>query len=520
MSEAERAAQAAAAAQAGQANQVDFDQGAGAVGAEAGQPAAGAPAAGLPAPHPANFRGDVIKLIPKYVPGITPWTAYREAVLMHANLDLCRGASDYTLKVAVRNYGLDPALQHRLRGRLIPQPGDNVTLRDYLTLLGQEFEGELYSEDWRNQYRDRVQYEGESVASYFEVKLTLYQNATPNQYQDPAAFYRAVIEGLLNNEVKDRALDALVLHNFDTMAAAPRFKTQLIAISNLLKTKVSLGIRPSSAAIGTTGPTPYMMGPDPTNAAYASQRRPGYLNAMHPGSAPSNGAKAWTASTVPEPTVNALTNHGRPSYPARPAQPGPGRSAAPRQNNIALDQNLCFWCLEKGHYKNECPKAAAGIPKAVNAMGSQYFTYDEEPAGHDPDSDSYGDVHYMDRRRHGHPSLPRQNPGGGFYRHPPARGRGHSKPRYQVRQRAPGYRIHALSSERPLTDFIQYGEDGTVTLPANMVEALQGLTVDDVLHDERDVAPPADETALTDTAPYQGTVHAVQYQTVPDHFLV
>ena len=125
---------------------------------------------------------------------------------MHANLDLCWGASDYTLKVAVRNYGLDPALQHRLRGQLIPQPADNVTLIDYLALLGQEFEGELYSEDWWNQYRNRVQYEGESVASYFKVKLTLYQNATPDQFQDPAAFYRA--------------LDALVLHNFNTMAAA------------------------------------------------------------------------------------------------------------------------------------------------------------------------------------------------------------------------------------------------------------------------------------------------------------
>ena len=66
---------------------------------------------------------------------------------MHAQLDLCQGASDYTLKVAVRNYGLDAALQHRLRGRLIPWPNNGVLLNVFLDLLGREFEGDLYSEE-------------------------------------------------------------------------------------------------------------------------------------------------------------------------------------------------------------------------------------------------------------------------------------------------------------------------------------------------------------------------------------
>lgn len=256
------------------ADQAVFNNDAGAAGAAQGK-------FDLQAPLAANFRGDVIKLIPKYIPGITPWSAYKEAVLMH------------------------------------------------------------------------------------------------------------------------------VIHSYNTMAAANRFKNQLIAISNLIKTKVSLGIRPSLAAIGTTGPTLYMMGPDPTNTTYANLCRPGHIHAIYQGKAMLAGPRAWASPTVYESTINPMHNNARTQYPVRPAPAGQSQATTPQHHSsAALEQNLCFWCLEKGHFRRECPKAAASVPKAVNAMDPPYYMYKEDPAGYEPDMEAYGNVHYMDRRRPRPPRMP------------------------------------------------------------------------------------------------------------------
>ena len=484
-------------------------------------PAQGAGAAAAPA-APANFRGDVIKLIPKYTPGVQPWSSYKDAVLMHAQLDLCLGASDYTLKVAVRNYGLDAALQHRLRGRLIPRPNENMLLEDFLNQLGQELEGDLYSEDWRNQFINRVQYEGESVASYYETKLTLFENSTPPQYRDLAVFYRAVIEGLLNLEVKDRALFKYHELSDAELRDVNNLKKVIVNLSNLMKSRISMGLIPASAGVGISCPAPYMIGPDPTNLQYQRTRHGVHAvqaaeqyGIPRPGGSSSTCTPAWAYSRHPEAgqAVHAL-QHGRP-------RPGPqqfGQRTLPGRSNAddrAVSQGLCFWCLEKGHYKTECPKAAAGVPKAINAVEPDYHDpYDEYGQGYHDDQLDTGDVNYMNRSR---PPRPRYNPGGGFYRPNPAKGRG-QKPRFQIRQRPPGYRIHSLEEERPLVDFAQYHDDGTVTLAADIADALHGLTLQDLGEDGPDTAAVHhQETEAYSAAP--AAVHALVPSAVPEHFL-
>ena len=274
-----------------------------------GIPAAPAQGAGVAAAPvaPANFHGDVIKLIPKFTPGVQPWSSYKDAVLMHAQLDLCQGASAYTLKVAVRNYGLDAALQHCLRGRLIPRPDDNTTLVDFLNQLGQELEGDLYSEDWRNQFINHVQYEGESVASYYETKLTLFENSTPPQFRDLAVFYRAVIEGLLNMDVKDRALFRYHELSDAELRDTNNLKKIIVGLSNLMKSRISMGIIPASAGVGIACPAPYMIGPNPTNLPYQRARHgihavqpSGQYGMTRPGGHPSTCSPTWAHSHQPE----------------------------------------------------------------------------------------------------------------------------------------------------------------------------------------------------------------------------
>ena len=195
-----------------------------------------------------------------------------------------------------------------------------------------------------------------------------------------------------------------------------------------------------------------------------------------------------------------------------------GQHALPNRpitDNRAVNQGLCFWCLEKRHYKTECSKAAAGVPKAINAVGPDYHDqYDKYGQEYYDEQLDPGDVNYVNRSR---PPRPRYNPGGGFYRPNPAKGRG-QKPRFQIRQRPPGYRIHALEEERPLADFAQYHDDGTVTLAADIADALHGLTLQDLGGDGPDTAAvPDQETEAYSAAP--ASVHALVPSAVPEHFL-
>ena len=101
---------------------------------------------------------------------------------------------------------------------------------------------------------NRVQFEGKSAASYYETKLTLFENSTPPQFRDLAVFYRAVIEGLLNMDVKDRALFRYHELSDAELRDTNNLKKIIVGLSNLMKSRISMGIIPASAGVGISCP--------------------------------------------------------------------------------------------------------------------------------------------------------------------------------------------------------------------------------------------------------------------------
>lgn len=411
-----------------------------------------------PAPNMANvlqLERFVFSMVPKYRPGLMPWTVYKSNLLQFSMYAACQQAPAFMLKQAVRQYGLDPSVQYRLRGTLHPAAGDEETFVEYIDRLGEAFEGRLYTEEWRNQFVARRQAEKEPVVNYVETKFLLYCNAQPEGQRDMNYFYSETLQGLLNADVRER------MHNWLTDKAEidgnvpdiDTFNRYLLRQANSQKAKLKLGLRsPTDALYGTTTPTPYQMIPE-NHEENLARVESGHDRVHFTQSAP----------------TRKPNNYRAPSADTRNFQPDPHQASS---------KQLCFWCLEPGHFKSSCPKRANGIPRAVNALAPDYevhATY-HRPAQQDanPTRPYYGRSNQPPQKKFQNFSRPVQNRYG-------VRPSNHGQRRQPFRVRySPRDSVHQIDGqERAIEEFFTVNDDGNVTIPAAIAEALTGLTLED-----------------------------------------
>ena len=440
---------------------------------------------------------DIDRGMPRYHPAVQTWASYRRMLDSFLGTPVCAGVPPFILKSSIRLYGIPPEIP--LNASFFPQREDAETVEAFLNRIAVHLEGELYTRDFVSQFEERRQGNYENVRTYYHVKKELFDSAYPPDRRDPVVFFDAVLTGLVNDEVRDLVRTKMTFAKADGQDMTEAQVEDLIyRCTRDVRSKGKLGYRTEAQVLGTAMPTPKMFPTEDLRPQAADRhgqrgvhgivgRRADY---SYVAAATEPVAECHALAGRPTPNRSFPTNHRPGAMQAtvntRNFRPDPHRAEA---------NDLCYWCLSKGHYKINCPKKAAGVPKAVNQLGQDYEAVDHQ-AYADPHVDFQQEVHaaYPGPARGYRPYRPSSSSRGGpkkpFQQRKPFR-----KPQFPKKVR---FSVNQTGESVSLTEQFVVNDQGDVVVPPELLASLEGLHVssyDDGEPEQPGADEPQDEAA-------------------------
>ena len=194
-----------------------------------------------------------------------------------------------------------------------PDDNDIESVEQYAARLKNLFEPQTESEQMKLNYEARVQVVGEHPTAYYRAKTAMFEQAYKPAMRDYRDFYNHVIQGMLNQEMRNY----LRRHLPRPLDNTEEFGREILEISTIIQQQLKDGEINSNAAVGAE--------------AFTS----GY-----------NYHMAANVQSKPRGSINVVDSQKK------------GQKGA------------CFHCQSPDHYVAQCPRKAAGMP-AVQAMPTQ-----------------------------------------------------------------------------------------------------------------------------------------------------
>ena len=252
------------------------------------------------------------KVAPKYSHDHMPWSNYIDKLLNSKRT--YPAITDEQAKTTL--YGLLEGNANKLAsGHMNPINFPGETLQEYIKRLGNIFQPPGDSDQARLNFAARLQAPGETPSGYYADKQALFLRAYPDNLRDWRLFYDQVIDGLLNAQMRDY----LRLHLPTPLNELWKFGESMQWIATVVQKKLKAGEISDQEALGS----------EPFTSGHEYNMKP--LNQTRPG-------------------INQLGGNQRRG------------NGAPK---------ACYHCQSTEHFVAQCPRKAAGLPAAVQALPNQ-----------------------------------------------------------------------------------------------------------------------------------------------------
>jgi hypothetical protein len=204
-----------------------------------------------------------------------------------------------------------------------------MTFAEYLRRMGEKFTPAAESIQMEAEYKMRKQRKNEDVQNYVNAKYELFQLAYPRaQAREIDEFYREATEGFLNKYVRDQ------MFSFEA-ANIEAFGTRAVNLVQIERRRIRIGDSDTTKMDGLLPVTRPLRDPEVGRGC-----EPMEIDAL----APYNREAAGTADGDEEGEEEELCE-----------------CMAMQDRGFT---GPCYYCLRKGHMVRECPRKAAGLPKA------------------------------------------------------------------------------------------------------------------------------------------------------------
>jgi hypothetical protein len=203
-----------------------------------------------------------------------------------------------------------------------------MTFAEYLRRMGERFTPAAESIQMEAEYKMRKQRKNEDVQNYVNAKYELFQLAYPRaQAREVGEFYREATEGFLNKYVRDQ------MFSFEA-ANIEAFGTRAVNLVQIERRRIRIGDSDTTKMDGLLPVTRPLRDPETGRGS-----EPMEVDALTPyGESAAEEAESDGEAEVELCECMALQEHGF--------------------------QGPCYYCSRRGHLKRNCPRKAAGLPKA------------------------------------------------------------------------------------------------------------------------------------------------------------